>query len=148
MASVTAQGNVYVDPAYTSQEAIDALGGTSSITGEPLVFGFTLDDFNHGANAIAPSVAKNGNVKKWVILTSGETVYAAPGKTMYLSNYNIDGDSFYSNGTYSLYLTGASCNYLYGVPKAQGTYDNGINIFIEDSLIRNTLTPEIGRAHV
>ena len=30
-----AQGNVYVDAAYTSQEAIDALGGVSPITGEP-----------------------------------------------------------------------------------------------------------------
>ena len=131
-----ATGNVYVDPAYTSQEAIDALGGTSSITGEKLVFGKTAEAFEDGANAIAPSVADNGQVKKWVIV-GGKTIYAAEGKTMYLTNYNVDGDSFYSDGTYALYLSGSSANYLYGTKKSAGTYE-GLKITMLNSLIRNT----------
>ncbi len=132
-----ALGNVYIDPAYTSQEAIDALGGTSSITGEALKFGSTIADLEAGANAFAP----NG-MKKWLII-GGQTVYAADGSTMYVSNYNVDGDSFYSDGTYGLYFKGSSANYIYGLKKSAGTYDleNGINIILEDSLVRNTLAP-------
>ena len=132
-----AKGNVYIDPAYVSQEAINLLGGTSSITGEPLVFGSTLADLEAGANAFVP----NG-MTKWFKI-EGQTVYAAPGSTMYVSNYNVNNESFYSNGTYGLYFKGSSCNYMYGLPKTAGTYDleNGINITLEDSLIRNSLAP-------
>ena len=132
-----AQGNLYIDPAYVSQEAIDALGGTSSITGEPLVYGSTLADLEAGANAFIP----NG-MTKW-FKVEGQTVYAAPGCTMYVSNYNVNNESFYSNGTYGLYFKGSSANYIYGLPKTAGTYDleNGINITLEDSLIRNSLAP-------
>ena len=48
----TQTGNIYVDSAYTSQEAIDALGGTSSITGEALVA---------GTNALSNFSSNNGN---------------------------------------------------------------------------------------
>ncbi len=130
-----AQGNVYVDPAYTSQEAIDALGGTSSITGEKLTYGASGGDVTDGANAVNP-----GTSKKWITL-GGQTIYAAEGATMYLSNYNVDNDSFYSDGTYGLYLSGASCNYLYGTKKSAGTYSNGIKITLVNSLVRNTLAP-------
>ena len=132
-----ATANIYIDPAYTSQEAIDALGGTSSITGETLIFGSAPEDFANGANAIAPSVADNGYVKKRLIV-GGQTIYAEEGYTMYVSNYNIN-DSFYGNGTYGLYFKGASVSSLYGLPKTAGTYEleNGINITLEDSLIRN-----------
>ena len=56
---------------------------------------------------------------KW-FKVEGQTVYAAPGCTMYVSNYNVNNESFYSNGTYGIYFGGASCNYLYGLPKTAG----------------------------
>ena len=137
MASIKAPGNIYIDPAYTSQEAVNALGGISPITGEALIFGSTLDDLATGANAFAP----NG-MKKWFTV-EGTTVFAADGCTMYVSNYTFDNESFYGNGTYGLYFIGSSANYLYGLPKAAGTYDleNGINITVENSLIHYTLAP-------
>ena len=70
------EGNVYVDPSYTSQEAIDALGGTHSITGEELVF---------GVNAFA----------------SGGTTSNVPveGGTIFFNNVDRLGSSIYNDGT-------------------------------------------------
>jgi autotransporter passenger strand-loop-strand repeat protein len=141
MATAKATGNVYLDPAYVSQEAIDALGGTSSITGEALVFGSTTDDLENGANAFAPD---SSHLKKWFSLVDGTTVYAADGSTMYVSNYLIAGDSLYSTGAYGIHFEGSTANYVYGVPKTANSTvvaEDGINITLVDALINFTLAP-------
>ena len=104
------EGNVYVDPAYTSQEAIDALGGTSSITGEALTYNF---------NAYA----------------DGGTTSNVPaiGGTIYFSNLDRLGSSIYNDGTYDMVLINTRSNYLYAVPKvADKTYtDRDIKVYVE-----------------
>ncbi len=97
-------GNVYVNPAYTSQEAIDALGGTSSITGEVLEF---------GVNAFA----------------SGGTTSNVPaeGGTIFFQDVDRFTSSIYNDGTYDGVFLNTRSNYLYALPKVAGTADKSLN---------------------
>ena len=102
-------GNVYVDPAYTSQEAIDALGGTSSITGEVLTY---------GVNAYA-SGGTTGNVP-------------AVGGTIFYNGWDNLGASIYNDGSYDMVLVNTRSNYLYAVPKvANKSYTRDIIVQVE-----------------
>ncbi|MBR3506119.1 MAG: hypothetical protein IKO02_03625 [Lentisphaeria bacterium] len=108
------EGNVYVNKEYTSQEAIDALGGTSSITGEALTF---------GVNAFA----------------EGGTTSNVPieGGTIFYQDIDRLSSSIYNDGTYDGVFLNTRSNYLYAVPKKAGTaassndYMRDIKIYVD-----------------
>ena len=54
----------------------------------------------------------------------------------------------YGDGDYALHVEHATANYLYGIPKTAGTYNNGINLYVNDLYLGSDLGVEIPEDYV
>lgn len=133
-----ATGNIYVDPAYTSQEVIDAepINGKSPITGETLTFGTnTLTNFTRNSNN-SPD-ANPGEGEAFFVSNLDRGTARGNGHD-YFFNYVRD-----ANELNDIYIINSKGGDFSASPRTAGKYaadsDGTLNVYIEGSTFGGNL---------